>query len=338
MAKSFERLDTADRVGFLSNLWAQTRAGQLSPEIVLKTLPALDGERDRFVIEQEIDTLRSISDALVADDARPAFRRYVAARLLPHMRAIGPAGTRRDDASALIERALTLALGELAEDDATLKDAARVSLAWLHDPNSVDPDVASIDVLLGSRRAAPDRIEDLRGAIRNAKTPEARTTAIRALGGFGDPETLRRALDVILTDDVKSQDIDTVLGVAMDHRASRKTATDWLMAHWDPVKNKLPSFLVEGMFSVPAYACSKEDRSAATDFFQPRSKDVEGSARPLAEALEAASLCEALRDKYAADVTHFFAQPAASQKAPAPVVAPAPAVTKPSAPPKKPAR
>jgi aminopeptidase N len=346
MAKGFERLDTADRVGFLANLWAQTRAGQLSPEVVLRTLPAVDTERDRFVIEQELEVLRSLSDALVTDAARPAFRRYAAARLTPHMRALGPPGTRRDDSGALLERSLTWALGELAEDEATLKDAGKVSLAWLKDPNGVDADLASIDLVLGSRQAGPDRIEALRAAIRGASTPEIRSTATRALGGFADPDTLRRALDVLLTDDVKTQNIDTVLGVAMAHRPSRKTAFDWIVAHWDPVRNKLPGFLAGGVFGVSGYACSKEERTAAADFFQPRAKEVEGAERPLAEALEGASLCEALHDKYAGDVTRFFAQPpkapapppTVKTSPPAPVTPVTPRVAGATTPAKKPAR
>ena len=78
--QGFDRLGTADRVGFLSNLWAQTRAGNLDPSVVLRTLPVVDGEKDRFVIAQEIAILKSIQDALVGDDVAPAFRRYAALR------------------------------------------------------------------------------------------------------------------------------------------------------------------------------------------------------------------------------------------------------------------
>jgi cytosol alanyl aminopeptidase len=342
MGKSFTRLETADRVGFLTNLWAQTRAGLLSPAVVLSTLPVLDTERDQFVIQQEIDILESLSDKLVADEVRPAFRRYVAARLVPHMKALGPQGARRDDAGTMIERSVTAALGELAEDDATLKEAARVSLLWLKDPNSVGPDLAAVDLVLGSRRAGVDRIDALRAAIKSAKTPEARVAALRALGGFGEKDTLRTALDVNLTDDVKTQDIDTVIGVAMNHRASRKTTFDWIAGHWDAIRKKLPGFLAGGMFSLPSYACTKEERTAFADFLSARAKDVEGAERPLAEALEAATSCESLRDKYAPDVTRFFSQAPPPPKPPAAAPAPAPAAKTsapaPKAPPKRPAR
>jgi alanyl aminopeptidase len=314
MTGGFDRLSTEDRVGFVANLWAQTRAGNLPPEVVLRTLPAVDREKDRFVIGQEIEVLYGMSDAVVQEEARPSFARYATARLLPHMKAIADQGTKRDDGRALLERLLVAALGELADDDATLREAEKVTQAWLREPDSVDPDLASIDVTLGSRRAGPDRIEALRTAIRDAKSPENRSTALRALGGFGDTATLRHALDVTLTDDVRTQDVLTVLYAAMGHRTSRATTFDWVTQNWEGVRKKLPGFLAGRTFGLAGFACSTEERTAVADFFQPRTKEIEGTDRPLAEALEAASLCLELRDKYAASVSRFFS-PAPRPKA-----------------------
>jgi aminopeptidase N len=334
MTAGFDRLEPANRIGFLADLWAQTRAGDLSPDVVLRTLPVVDREKDRFVIGQELGVLYALSDSVVLDDTRPAFKRYVAARLVPHMKAIAARGTKRDESSALLERSLVAALGELADDDATLRDADKVAQAWLSDPNSVDPDLASIDVMLGSRRAGAERIDALRGAIRDAKSPENRSTALRALGGFGDSITLRQALDVVLTDDVKTQDVLTVLRAAMAHHASRATTFEWITQHWEGLRKKLPGFLAGRTFGLAGFACSKEERTAVAEFFQPRVKEIEGTERPLAEALEAASSCVALRDKFAPNVTSFFATPAPPPP-PKVVAAPKPAASPP--PPTKPA-
>ncbi len=321
MAGAFDRLSTADRVGFVANLWAQTRSGNLAPEVVLRTLPAVDREKDRFVIGEEIDVLHAMSHAIVLPDARPAFKRYVAARLMPHLKAIA---REPDESRTLLERSLVAALGELAGDDATLREADKVAQAWFYDPDSVDPDLASIDVTLGSRRAGPDRIEVLRAAIHDAKSPEIRSTALRALGGFGDAATLRRALDVVLTEDVKTQDVLTVIHSAMGHEPSQAATFEWLTQNWDGVRKKLPGFLAGGTFGLAGFACSTEERTAVAEFFQPRTKEIEGTERPLAEALEEASLCIALRDKYAAGVSRFFAPPPPPT---APVVPPVPAKT-----------
>jgi aminopeptidase N len=339
MAKSFDRLDPADRIGFLSNVWAQTRAGELDPAFVLRALPAVDAEKNRYVIGQEIDVLRSIDEALVDDDTRAAFRHYAAARLLPHAKMLGASGNKSDDNAALLERTLLPALGDLAEDETTLREAERVSQAWLKDPSSMDADLAATDLGLASRRAGPDRVDALRAVIHEAKTPEIQDAALRALATFGDPATLEMALDVLLSDEVKSQDVFKVIRETMKTRATRKVGFEWIAKHWDALKKKLPDFLAGRFFALPASVCSAEERSAVTAFFQPRVKEVTGADRPLAEALESASLCEALHEKYSGSVHQFFATVAAPPPPKAPPVTPPKANAPPSAPaPAKPAK
>jgi cytosol alanyl aminopeptidase len=323
MSKGYDRLGTADRIGFLANLWAEARAGALDPAAVLRILPVVDRESDRYVIEQEIQVLKSLHDALVTDEAEPAFRRYVGLRLLPHSRLFA---ARRDENAALLERALLPALGDLAADDATLREAERVAALWLKDPDSVDSDIAGADLILASRRAGPDRIDALRAAIAQAKTPETAELALRALGGFTDPPTLQKALDVTLTDDIKSQDIFRVLGQALERRNTRRVALEWSAAHWDALKKKLP-FTHAGLFfnMLAAASCSAEERNAASAFLTPRVKELEGAERALAEGIENATLCEAFHDKYANSVTRFFA--AGGGAAPPPPPPPKPAAT-----------
>jgi alanyl aminopeptidase len=329
MAKSFDRLEPADRIGFLSNVWAQTRAGELDPAIVLRALPSVDAEKNRYVIGQEIEVLRSIDEALVDDETRAAFRRYAAARLLPHAKMLAASG-KYDDNAALLERTLLPALGDLAEDEAALREAERVSQAWLRDPSSVDPDLAATDLGLASRHAGPDRIDALRTVIHEAKTPEIQDAALRALATFGDPATLEKALDVLLSDDVKSQDVLKVVRETMKYRATRKVGFEWIAKNWDALKKKLPDFLAGRFFALPASVCSAEERSAVTAFFQPRAKEVTGAERPLAEALESASLCEALHDKYSGSVHQFFATVAAAPPPKAPPVATTPKASAPT--------
>jgi cytosol alanyl aminopeptidase len=338
MSKGFDHLDVPARVGFLANLWAQTRAGALDPSVVLRTLPVADGEKDRYVIEQEIEILKSMDSALVADDTAAAFRRYAAFRLLPHSRL---ASAKHDEEATLLQRALLPALGDIAGDDATFKEAERVTQAWLKDPDSVDPDLARVDVMLASRRAGPDRLEALRKALAGAKNPENAEIAVRALGAFSDASTLEKALDLMLTDEIKTQDTYKLVGATLAHKATRKVSLEWAAAHWDGLKKKIPTaFMGDFLAMFVGSDCAADERSAATAFLSPHIKEVEGAERPVAEASESATLCEALHDKYTPSVSHFFAggAPAAPPKAalveapkapPVPALAPKAAVAPP---------
>ncbi len=58
--------------------------------------------------------------------------------------------------------------------------------------------------------------------------------------------------------------------------------------------------------SVAGRLCTAQQRDDAHAFFEPATQGMEGTARPLDEALEAASLCVALRDHGAGEVARYL--------------------------------
>jgi alanyl aminopeptidase len=303
--KAWGSVDTATRIAAVQSLWAEVRSGALPPDVLLRELPALDADTSRLVVEQEVDVLDGIGRMLVEDEARPAFRRYVAARMRPHLRrAEEPA---RDEAGredkTILRRVAVWAMGELAHDGPTLAQAGRVAEAWLRDPASVDPDVAESMVGLGSLLADEGRIEKLRAAALSAKTPQDRNVALRALGGFGSKEVLLRALDVAIGPDARAQDVAAIVWAAAGHREQTPLVMDWIVSRWDAIRQKLPDALSGSLFGLASLTCTTADEGRMREFFGHKTREVEGTARPLALALEKADLCVALRAKQAPTVT-----------------------------------
>ena len=93
---------------------------------------------------------------------------------------------------------------------------------------------------------------------------------------------------------------------AADHRVSRAAAIDWTVANWDRIKKKLPDGLSGRLFDLAAFACTAADRERMSAFFGPKTKEVPGTERPLAEARERASSCIALHERGSRAVTEFF--------------------------------
>jgi len=319
LARALPTRSSAARLGFVTNLWAQVQAGTLGPEVLLRLLPVLDSEHDRVVIDAEIGVLSRFAHALVSDGARPAFARYVAARLEPHERSLaktGPAGRRASDAgspedAALERRSIFSALGRLADDKMTLDRADRLARAWLADPTSVNADLAHVAVALASRSAAPERIDALRVAMKAAKNPSDRKTALVALAGFADPATLEKALEVTLSDDVPAQDVVEVIFEAAYRPATRARTFDWVIRRWEAIRAKLPAMFGGEVFGLVGQACTKGEVDRLSAFLSPRAEQFDGANRPFAQALEAATLCLALHERGASSVDRFFrVQPA----------------------------
>ncbi len=292
-------LDVPARLSLLSNTWAGVRAGKLDAKTLVKLLPLFDDDPTRHVAAQVATILAGMDHALVEEDARPAFQKLVAARFTKKKKELGwvpkPGESSGSGDEAMLRRTVLAAMGDLAEDEATLKEAGELASKWLTDPASIDADTASIAVDLASRRADASRLDALRDAAKKAKTREDRITALRAMTGFDDPALIGKALDLVLTDEIRIPEIRYVMGSAFARRRAQPIAEAWVRAHWDELRKKLPGSLSAGLVRAAGVGCTKVDAEERAAFYTPRATSIEGAQRPLAEALESVSLCAELR-------------------------------------------
>jgi alanyl aminopeptidase len=311
LAGAATSLPPAERIGLVSNAWAAVRQGALAPAALLDVLPKLDSETNRLVVDQIAGALVGIDRSLVDDSVRPAYRKYVANRLVAKRRSLGwtdadphPAG---DDDRALERRTVLWTLGELAEDNATLREAEGYAAQWLRDPTSVSSDIAEIAVPLASKRAGALRLDELRRAAKSAKLPQDRTLALSSMGMFDDPIVLRKALDVILTGEIKTSEVRYVWSQASYRRESRDTAYAWEKEHWAELRSTLSGFYGLSMLvGIAGSMCAPADRDDAKAFFVRAIEGTEGARRPLDESLERAGLCIQLRRASADGVAAYF--------------------------------
>ena len=322
LARGSRSLSPLDRLGLVSNAWAEVRQGAIGAGAFLEMLPAFDTETNRYVVEQVASALRDIDVTLVEPESREAFQRWVAARMTARKASIGwqdahPSDAKdrtqqeyraqQEDDRAMMRGTVLWVMGELARDETTLNEAESYATKWLTDPESVNADTAAVALSLASIRAGPARLSQLRAAAQNAKTPEDRALAIRAMAAFEDPAILRKALDLALTDELKLSELRYLFGSALTHRASWPTLYAWEKDNWDKLHARLPGTLRRGMLiDVASTMCTRTSLEEARSFFVPATREIEGVKRRLDEALESAGLCIALREHGAAEVTKYL--------------------------------
>ncbi|HEX7666448.1 MAG TPA: M1 family metallopeptidase [Polyangiaceae bacterium] len=318
------KLDPAARMGLVANSWANIQSATLDPSTFLAALKTLDGETNRFVVASESDVLSQMNDSVVDDANRKAFTAFVEARLGPVARKLGwqradlkKAPTPAEEQQALLRRDVMYTIGNLGQGDA-LTQSEKIAQAWLKDPTTVDPDTAPIALEIASRKAKADRFDALRNAYVKAPNPQVRVAAVRAMGGFGDPALLQKALDWAMTDEVKEQDVRYVLRAALVNPASRKIVLDWTKAHWDAALKKEPGAGRVMYLSVVGNLCEQSTLDDAKAFFGSHMNDIEGGQRPFAEDLERASNCIALRAAQAPAFDRAFGVAKAPAAAPTP--------------------
>jgi alanyl aminopeptidase len=310
LTRSAGALSAADRLGLVSNAWAAVRQGSIDPSTLLEVLPSFDGEMHRVLVESIADVLGSVNETLVDATDREAFQRYVVARMAGKKPAVGweaPRGVKEDDDRALARRTVLRTLGEIAHDKRTLDEAEKYADRWLKDPASLSADTAAVAVPLASLRAGAPRLEALRAAAKNAKNPEDRVLAIRAMGMFDDPAVLGKALDLALTDELKLSELVYLFRPVMNRPDTAALLFAWEKEHWAELRKRVPASLGRGLLvGVAGAMCSRAGRDDAQAFFSTSTQGMEGVKRPLDEALEGASLCVALREHGAADVSRYL--------------------------------
>jgi aminopeptidase N len=319
VAQARGQLDVPGRISLLSNAWAGVRAGKLKPAVMLRLLPMFDDEPARQVVEQVAAILASMNLILVEDDARPAFRTFVSARLSKRKKELGWLPRKEEAAGSgdesMLRRTVLSAMGDLAEDEATLREADELAVKWLAEPSSVPSDTAAVALDLATRHAGAERLAQLLAFARTAKTREDRIFALKALSGFDDPALLRRGLDASLEAEIRPHEMRYVMGGAFARRASRPVVEAWVRARWEDLRKKLPGSLSAGLVGAAGIACTKAEQAERAAFYGPRAVDIEGAARPLAEALEAASLCAELRVYGASSLTRELLNAGDAKKA-----------------------
>lgn len=319
LARAGRSLDARDRLGLVSNAWAAVRQGAIEPGVLLDLLAAFDGESNRIVVSEVIDVLRAVDQSLIDDATRPAFRKFVAARLVGRKRRLGwqgiagpkaltPADGLGDDDARLERQNVLRALGEIAADGATLDEAEKYASRWLKDPSNVPGDTASVAVPLASAHAGASRLEELRAAVQRVSSREDRIVGIRAMGSFDDPSVLSTAFDLALGDELKLSELHHLFGPAADRRAGRAALYAWEKKNWAKIRARLPGSFGYGMLlGVAGTMCTPAERADAETFFIPATQGLEGVKRSLDEAFESTDLCIALSQR-AGEVSKYFAR------------------------------
>jgi alanyl aminopeptidase len=296
LTASVMTLDPSSRIGLLGGAWALVMSGDMTADDFLDLLAGMKAERHPIVLEQIIESLARAHNALVDDDARPAFRAYAASILLPVAIELGWDAKKRDppERSALRERVLA-ALAVLAESPWLAPEADRKAAAYLKDFRSVDPAIAVIAMTVSSRRAGEKRFSEIETALPRARTPQDRDILLRALGSFASPALLRRALDLMLSDKLRPQDGVPIVLAAMAWSESRPRVLAWLKERSGDLKGRLPGYILGRFSEVIATTCDRAAQADAAKLFREAAADTEGEGRRLSRATEAAGQCIELR-------------------------------------------
>ncbi len=245
------KLNNVDRLGLLSDSFEAAKAGYGSSVDTLNLLNAYDTEDSPVVwdiISGGIGSIRLVmNDDAVRDGLRPLVRRLTAAQL----KRLGWEEKTGDDHFDRLLRPTILGLSSFAEEPSVVKEA-RKRFAAMTKPEDIHPDLRGVVYGTAARHGGKAEFDKM-VAMHNASTnSEERVTLGGALTGFEQPELIKRALDMITSDDVRLQDVSYWIAYSFGNRHARKTTWKWMTSNWDWLDENIGTDL--GFFRMPIYA------------------------------------------------------------------------------------
>jgi puromycin-sensitive aminopeptidase len=303
-------LTAPERLTLVGNQWALAKAGKIAIDQFFAMLSGFRTETDRAVLAAITERLYWINANLLEDAARPDFEGFVDAFFRPLLDALGWDPRPDETADDRLRRATVIAaLGDLASASDVIAEAARRLAAYLADPNSLDPNLASVVVSLAARAGDADLyqryLERKRAA---ASDPEDEQRFLFGLTAFERPELIQRTLTLTVSDEVRPQDRAHLFARLLGSRPARTPAWAFIRDHWIEITAPLDPMLQQNIIRALAQLTPEPMASEARVFLPPRATNE--TRETISQTVEQLGIDAAVCERLAPAVTAVLGQSA----------------------------
>jgi aminopeptidase N len=291
MAEKVEMLAPAERMAVLSDEWALVRGGQHDVGTFMDLASGFADERTATVLDTLAGILRSIGDEYTTAGTRESYRAWVRKLIAPALRESGVSGSPSDDDERKALRAVVVGIaGGIGRDPQVLATARQLVQQELDKPGTVESTLLGYLVSLaaiGGDTALYDRYLQ---ASKAATEPAVRYRYLYGLTAFTDPGLVRRTMDIVVSEDVRSQDAKNVIARMVGNQDTHALAWQLMRERWDAIQKKTGEFVGNTIIvgSLSSFCDSSTAAEIKTFFGTHKVPDAE---RTLQQSLERISTC-----------------------------------------------
>lgn len=295
-----ERLGTLnadERMGLVGHQWAGFRADRAPLEHFLSLVDVLGDESRPEVLEAATGPLGWLADQAVPTLREPdaeAFRSWVAERFEPALSELGWR-TRRgeDDATRVRRQALLRLTGGIAEAPGVLASVEELVEQYLKKPGTLEANLVGTVIELGARSGDKQRYERYLRQLKRARTPQDRTRFEAGLASFRDPALVSRTLELVLGDEIPTQNVVPLLGRVLSNPAGRDACWSFIQSRWTVLSPRISTGLASRLIQALPALQTAERRREVQAFF--RANPLPSARRTLRQSLEQFTINAALR-------------------------------------------
>jgi aminopeptidase N/puromycin-sensitive aminopeptidase len=288
--------DAGQRDRLAGDTWALVEAGKWDVQDYLELLQRMGADRERIVLETEIQPLPVIALYLANPADRAKLSGLIRELVGRSVERLGwsPAAHEGDDERQMRPRLIAL-LGDYGNDSQVLQQAKELAEQYLQDRSSVDPSLVPTVLRLAARTGGPPLYARYADAARAARSPEEFLNFLFALAAFSEPELVQRTLEMAVSPEVRNQDSPSVLVALLTSASTRQQSWAWIKEHWPAVQQKFTMSSGARVVAATGAFCDIADKEDVHRFFADHA--VESSERALAKALHNIDACIELREQ-----------------------------------------
>lgn len=230
-----QALTPAERISILGDEWAMARVGRESIGDYMDLLDGVKADRHPAVLEQALTNLEFIARFLVASYEQPEFQAWLRNYLRPIYEDLQKPGALRNDQDRELYAIVFGLLGDKGQDPEVLKQARQITQQYMNDPKSVDSNLAGQALQLAAMHGDAALFDQFVQKLKSTTIPEEHNRYLYALTSFSDPALIRRALELGISGQIRTQDSAFFISAIMQDEAGQKIAWDFVRNHWNKV-------------------------------------------------------------------------------------------------------
>ncbi|KAK1521832.1 peptidase family M1 [Colletotrichum paranaense] len=291
LGNAAELLSVQDRVGIVADTAALATSGYQKTSSLLSLFKALSqgGEAEYLVWDQILTRLGSIKMAWIEDDAvvdkLTEFQREIVGSIAHKL---GWEFSSNDGHVEQQYKALTFSAAGMSGDEKVVAAArAMFEKFAAGDKTAIHPNIRSSVFSIVLKFGGEKEYDAVYKYYKTAETADERNSALRTLGQSRDPKLRQRTLDLLLSGEVRDQDIYIPIGSLRSSKGGIEALFDWLQTRWEEIYTKFPaqSSMIGSIVSYCTSGLTKQEQLDKLDRFFAE-KEKKGFVRALSQSTD----------------------------------------------------
>ena len=295
-----------NKIAMVGTLGALLNAGAIHGDRYMEALGAFATDLEPYVVSAVISELDSVRDTFVTDNLTDEFAIYLQKNLSPAIEHFGiKARPGEDEAVAGSRPRLLYWLGVIAEDETVVSWASEAVTRYIHDPSSIDPELAGVAVKIKAKKGDEALFDQFVAAFEAADSPVARGIYLGALGGFEDPGIRKKALAYTLEGPIRPNEMFKISNEIRTTSIGADLVFDWLLTHYDVITRRIPPIWLPFM-PLAGNGCDQDRMERARVFFANPAVKVDGTDKQMARVEASVMDCVGLRTREGGKVQSYL--------------------------------